>query len=407
MHPLRHWNTSVLLTELRLGGPMNTTELVDRTGLSRPTVHAACAELIRLGWATELEPVRPKGVIGPGRSARQFDFRPDAGYVLGADMGANKVIVVLADLRGDPVEEAVLAYGHELVGAEQRLETVREAVASTLSAAGVNPAWVLCATVGVPGPVDIERGATMAREAFLPGLADVDLRAAIGMHTGWDVQVENDCNLAALGETWRGVAAGVDNVLVMLAGERLGAGIIADGRLTRGNRGGAGELSYLFMVEGVGNTDGIAMVTRKLGRQAAEDGWHPPGPEPVQAEIVLDAARRGDPVAGEIVTAIGDRFARVVATLSTLFDPELLVIAGGVADSGDVFLPAIRTELPAALERLAAHLSARPPRLEASTLGDHVVVTGAVRLALDRVDQLALGSSGAPFRPAPRKMEAA
>jgi predicted NBD/HSP70 family sugar kinase len=202
--------------------------------------------------------------------------------------------------------------------------------------------------------------------------------------------VDNDANLAVLAERWRGAAQGVDNVVVLLAGERLGAGICLGGRLIRGS-GAAGEMRFLELVEGVGNTDAVGGMCRELGAVAAAEiiaGDRPeaPGgsvlvelcrrhPEDVTAEMVVEAARRGDPAAVEVVGVVMERTARAAAVVSTLLDPELLVLAGGPAGAGDVLLPVF--------DRQLSQLNSARPRLAASALGDHAALMGAVRVGLD------------------------
>jgi predicted NBD/HSP70 family sugar kinase len=398
---IRVTNAARVLAALRRDGPSTATDLMAGTRLSRPTVHAVCQELIDLGWVRELEPVRSNGRGRPGRSARQYAFDARCGYVLGVDVGAAKVTVVATDLQGEIVAESVQVFDDVLLHAEQRLAQTSATIDQALRRGGIDRASVLAVGLGVPGPVDRERGTTTAIDAFLPGLAGLDLRASIHPDPGWDVQVENDANLAVLGERWRGVADGVENVVMVLAGERLGAGIVLDGRLIRGHHGGAGELSMLFLVEGVGDTDGIASVARQLGEQAVAAGWALPEGAPISAASVFAAARDGDAVARGIVAELAERFARVVAAIDTLYDPELIVIGGAVAAAGDVVLEPIRSRLPATRKRLGVHPTGSPVRLEASTLGDHAVVTGAVRFALDRIQTVMLGGGGKAIQPAP------
>ena len=121
--------------------------------------------------------------------------------------------------------------------------------------------------MGVPTPVDAD-GRPVGREAYLPGLPGRDLGTEIGGRNGWLVVLENDANLAALGERWRGVAAGVDDLVVMVADERLGSGLFLGGRPVRGHAGGAGELRFLELIERVGSTYGIAYLVRTLGAEA-------------------------------------------------------------------------------------------------------------------------------------------
>ena len=195
--------------------------------------------------------------------------------------------------------------------------------------------------------------------------------------------LENDANLAALGERWRGAAEGVDDVVVILASERVGAGVIDDGRLVHGIGGGAGELAFLDMVEGVGDTFGIAAMARTWAAEAlagtaptslrehAKDGAEP--------EHVFAAAAAGDAVAKEILDRLADRMARTIGAVATIINPELVVIGGAVANSAGALLESIDDRLK--------EFTATAPRVAVSPLGDSIVTVGAVRCALDYVEK--------------------
>jgi predicted NBD/HSP70 family sugar kinase len=365
---LRRLNAAAVLDALRSAESMTGTDVMAATGLSRPTVHTVCDELIDLGWVHELDARVPEDPRRPGRRARHYAFRARAAYVLGVDLGAHKVTVQLADLAGDPVAERTCRFREELVDVDERLRVVQETVTAVLARGGVGEAAVLAVGLGVPGPT--EGGRVCA--SWLPGLDGADLPAAVARGRDWRVLVENDANLAVIAERWRGAARAVDDVVLLLAGERLGSGVFVGGRLLRGAHGGVGELGFLHLVAEVGNTDGIGRLTARLGADAVASR------DEVQAEPVFAAARDGDPAAQAVVDAVAARVARVVAVLATLFDPELLVVGGAVAGAGDVVLDP--------LARHARALCERPPRLVASALGERAVVTGAVRLALDDVE---------------------
>lgn len=364
---LRRMNALTVLDALRARGTATGSELMEDTHLSRPTVHAVCAELMRRGLVSEIEQRSPK-TAQPGRRPRQYVFNSRAGHVVGIDMGAKKVTVQLADLRGDSVAEETHTFAHEHVRARARLDGVRRAIDRVLEQSAVDASRVWAVTMGVPAPVDND-GHAVASQDYLPGLRGRDLRSELTSY-GWTTRVENDANLAVIGERWRGVAQGCDDVIELLAGYRLGSALFLDGRLIRGSTGRAGELKFLSMVEGVGNTDAIAELAEVYGAEV--DGL------PNRAEAIFASARNGDPRACEIMDRVLDRIARVVAIFGTLLNPELVVIGGGVAGAGDLIVPGLEKRLPA--------LTEAPPRLAASELGDHAVVTGAVRVALDAVE---------------------
>jgi len=366
-------------------GPLTGSDLLAVTGLTRATVHAVCNDLIRLGWVRELEARRESG-SQLGRPSRWFEFNERAGYVLGVDIGAHSSTLLLADLRGTTLAtERVPTDNTEPFAQHGR--RVQQAVRQAVLNAGVQLDEILAVAMGFAARVD-RAGTVVSENDYSQATYDAR-RAALTELTGAAVLAENDANLAALGERWHGAAQSVDDLAVLLASERLGVGLIESGRLLHGSQGGAGEMAYLDRVEGVGNADGIAMLARMWGAEAAAaqpetlilalaDGV----PGAVSAEMVFAAAARGDRVAGRILDQLATRLARVIATIATMVNPELVVIAGAVSQSAGALLDGINNQLPA--------LTATPPRVAASTLGESVVSIGAIRLALNHVHDNAL-----------------
>ena len=382
---LRRVNAGKLLGVLSTAGVMTGTGLIEATGLTRATVHAVCNDLIAMGWVVELDPGHDAPGTPIGRPSRRFEFNSQAGYVLGIDVGAAKTTVLLADLRGETVAKAGRSLAEVKTPTEQT-EVVNQAVLEALAAAGVADQEVLAASVGIAAPVD--RGGNILVDDEFWRRFDAGLTARLSELHGWPVLLENDANLAALGERWRGQARDVDDLVVLLAGERFGSGLMDSGRLLHGSRGGAGEMVYLKMVEGVGDTAGIARTARERGAKAVADRAvrtslrDLAGGKPVTAEMVFAAAASGDQVALGILDEVTTRTARVVATLAILFNPELVVIGGAVAEGAKSLLPSIREQL--------AGFTATPPRVAASSLGDAIVSVGAVRRALNYVEEHAL-----------------
>jgi predicted NBD/HSP70 family sugar kinase len=259
-------------------------------------------------------------------------------------------------------------------------------VAEAVAAAGITDADVIAAGVGVAAPVD-RTGNILADDEFWRRF-DTGLTARLSKTHGWPALLENDANLAVLAEHWRGEGRGVDDLVVLLAGERFGAGLMDSGRLLHGSRGGAGEMVYLKLVEGVGDTHGIARTARERGTEVLADPATDTvlrdlaGTGPVTAELVFAAAAKDDAVAQGILEEVAARTARVVATIGILFNPELVVLGGAVAEGAKALLPAVEQQL--------ATFTATPPRVATSPLGDTIVSVGAVRHALNYVEQNAL-----------------
>jgi len=381
---LRRVSAGAVLEFMRASAAVTVTDVMAATGLTRATTIAVCEDLVRRGWLLELENQREFGDYRKGRPARRFELNERAGVVLGVDIGYSKVTVVVSDLRGMTLGRSSRPFQAGEVGSAQRTAFIDAVAMAALGSADAKPGQVLAVCAGVAAPVD-RHGEVVATQKFW-GLFDLGLRPALKAAHGWTVLLENDANLAALGDRWQGAAAGVDDVVVILASERLGSGIVEGGRLVHGTRGSAGELAYLNLVEGVGDTYGIAYLARTWAAEAlagsAPTALRDCRPGRVEAEQVFAAAAQGDAVALDILDRLAERMARVVGTVATMLNPELVVIGGGVAGSADVLLANIS-------ERLKK-FTATPARVAVSPLGDSIVTVGAVRCALDYVERNSL-----------------
>jgi len=382
---VRRVNASAMLKAMRGAGVLTGTELMAATGLSRATVISICDELVRLGWLQELENQRGTGDYVKGRPARRFAFDDNAASVIGIDIGANKITAIVADMAGKSLSQVTMPFRAFNVPADERADVLDKLAADSLEKAGMPADSVLAVSVGVAAPVS-RQGEVLTAQEFWKSF---DVRKIVSERHGWHVLLENDANLAALAERWQGSAQGVDNLVVMLAGDRLGSGIMESGRLLHGQVGGFGELGYLDNVDGVGDTYGIAHYATLWGREVINSGQETTlstlcrsNPESLTAEMVFRAAAEGDQGASEVLDRMAHRMARVVGSISTLVNPELVVIAGAVAASAHALIPAMEQQLP--------EFTFTPPRLATSQLGDGIVSLGAVRHALDYVEEHAL-----------------
>jgi predicted NBD/HSP70 family sugar kinase len=173
----------------------------------------------------------------------------------------------------------------------------------------------------------------------------------------------------------------MSDVIVLLAGERLGAGLFVEGRLLHGHGGRAGEMGFLTQVKGVDGPEGIAKRARDLDartRLAEGSGAAETSPAAPTAEAIFAAARAGEPDARAVADRVAEAMAGAIAPLAGLLDPELVVISGAVAQACDVLLDRLEARL--------ADLIPAPPRVVGSSLGDRAVALGAARLGLDLVE---------------------
>jgi predicted NBD/HSP70 family sugar kinase len=217
-------------------------------------------------------------------------------------------------------------------------------------------------------------GRTVRLAANVRGLEGDDFVDRAGEALGFPITLENDINLAALGEQWRGVARGVSDFAFLSVGTGLGAGLVLGGRLHRGQHGAAGEVDYVAagMDERI-DPSGPALSEVAAAEAAASRSETLLLP-PYDARTVFAAARAGDGVALDVVREEARRIARHIAPLAAVADVGLVVLGGGIGVNADLLLDDVR--------RLLGEWLPYPPRVDVSRLGDAAVLTGAVSVAL-------------------------
>ena len=381
-----------ILDEIRQARSRSRAELVTRTGLSRGIVAQRVAELIELGLVVDDE-------IGPstgGRPPRQMTFRADAGHVLVADLGATSIDVAITDLDG-----RILGHRDEpadiAAGPEACLQRVDELFEELTTATRDLPGRLWGVGIGIPGPVEFRSGRPVS-PPIMPGWDGYPIRERFVARHAAPVWVDNDVNLLALGEWRSGIAVGHDNVIVVKIGTGIGAGIISNGRIHRGAQGSAGDVGHIQVVDdtkvicrcgNVGCLEALAggAALGRDGLAAAMDGrsdrlraaldQH----GQVTAADVARAASFGDPVSVVLLQSAGRRVGLMLASVVNLFNPSLIVVGGGVAQSGDQLLAAIRETV----YRRSLPLATRELLLQRSSLGALAGVIGASSMVVEQL----------------------
>ncbi|MFJ5533037.1 ROK family protein [Streptomyces sp. NPDC093261] len=361
---LRSTNERLLLDRLRTAGAASRAQLARETGLSKPTVSSALAALEEAGL------VREAGTHTPERGRMAVLYAPDpaAGYALGIDIGRSWLRIAVADLAGEVVARSDVRNRARTSGALADLvvDTARQVIAGS----GTRIEEVAHAVVGTPGVYDEER--RRVRYAMhLPGWGRAGLFDRMREELGIPLEVHNDANLAALGEYTYGVGGGSRLFAYILIGTGLGMGVVSEGRLFTGARGGAGEIGFLpwpgrqkpqTLEDAV---SGVAVV--ESARAFGMTGQ-------LTAKAVFDAARQGHPAAARAVELEGERIAHTVAAAAAVLDPDLVVLGGGVGHSVDLLLRPVRETLRA--------LTPLRPKIVPSRLGEDAVLLGALATAL-------------------------
>jgi glucokinase-like ROK family protein len=264
--------------------------------------------------------------------------------------------------------------------------------------------------MGVPGPVEFKTGRPVA-PPIMPGWNDFPIREVLGEDFGCPVYVDNDVNVMALGEQWAGLGRGVPNFLFVKVGTGIGCGIVCNGELYRGADGSAGDIGHIE-IEGhatvcrCGNSGCLESLAAapaivRMAHDVAAEGRSKALAEriaecpEIDAHDVAALAARGDFASMEIVKVSGRLVGHVLAGLVNFFNPSLIVLGGGVANVGDVWLAALRQEI----YRRSLPLGTRHLVIQRTQLGERAGVVGAAAVAIRQMFMdvgLSHGEAGVP-----------
>lgn len=374
----RRFNRQRLLDAIRRYGPVSRADLAKRTRLSPPTVSALVEELVAEPGLLHEAGV---GVSSGGRPPILLELNAEYGSLVGVDIGSRTLRFALSNLQGHVVSR--LEERTQSTSCEATIDQVLAGMAALVSGAGRDPQRLFAVGIGAPGMTDVTTGRVISA-TNLAGWTNVPLRQIVEARFHAPVRVDNDANMAALGERWQGVARGVRNFTFLALGAGVGAGIVIGDRLHHGHRWYAGEISRMTLDHRAWAVDygdrgylesqiGAAAIpewaqSRAVLARAGHDGA-------AAMRVIFDAARTGDPEAKAVVEQVAVYLGMAVANLVALLDPELVVVGGGLSHAEELLLEPVR--------RVVSRIVPNVPRLEISALGDDAPLMGAVYSALE------------------------
>ncbi len=364
---IRAMNEQLLLEHIRQRGPCSRAELARFSGLSKPTVSLALDNVERAG----LVRIAGQRTGVPGRSARLYEIRPDAGLVLGLDLGNEYVRGAIADLTGEIRTRASLRAHATSVRA--RVAELVELADLLCANARVTRSAVTQTVIGSPGVYDPRRNAMK----LTGGLRGWDRPAALaGLREafGRSLVMENDVDAAALAERALGHGREVDNFAFVHIGTGIGMGLILGGQLLRGAHGVAGEIAFMPLSGGAGADEQEARKRGTLEAAASAAGIVRAARRggmrgPVSARRVFEAAAAGDARAQAVVAEEAVLVAKTICAVITVVDPDLIVLGGGIGRA-----PGFAESVTAELDRIAPVM----PAIRVSALGTDAVTDGCL-----------------------------
>lgn len=377
---IRRHNGKRILDAVRRHGPISRAALAVRAELSPPTVSALVDDLVdRRGLLRNVG----KGQSSGGRRPLMVDFNAEFGYIAGIDIGSRILRFMLADLRGKVVHRCVERT--PTTSRQAILDAILSGIARLFLDSNLDRRKLFAIGAGAPGMTDVLQGRVISA-VNLKDWTDVPLRDILRTAFDVPVVVDNDVNMAALGEQWAGCAKNCPNFVFIALGAGVGAGIVIDGRLHRGSHWYAGEISHMHLdhrrwkieygeqgfLESLVGAEAIGRYGEKLrcGAPAAKsaDG----------AEHVFEAARYGDARAAAVVQRVALYLGLAVANIAAVLDPQLIVFGGGISHVGDQLLQPVRD--------VVSRVVPNVPDIRLSAAGDDAQVFGSVYSALQLAD---------------------
>lgn len=351
-------------------GPLSRVELVEHIGLTSGTVTNLTHEWIERRVLRELEAV--PGHVGRRRIRLGFD--PDGYRIAGLDIGRSSIEIVVTDLAGSIVrnEARIIESG---VGPEAYLRLIRPLLEDICAATENEGRRLLGLGVGVPGPLDEERGGLLDPPNF-PGWAGFPLRERLREFVRTEVRLEDDARTSALAERWYGIGKDVHDLVFVKMGIGIGSGVISGGEIVRGINGLCGQVGHITVVPGgqacdCGNRgcwETVGSIPGILRRWGAGGGK--------TLDDLKAAARRGEPKAQRCVEDTLAYLETALTNIYNVYDPELVVLGGRL-------YPFLADALEAVRSRVRSRLfsSARDRlRIEPSTFGESQSAVGAAAI---------------------------
>lgn len=377
----RRMTLSTVVQAITAYGPVSRASVAKITGYSKQTVSEIVASLELDGWVRTVG--RTEGNVG--RRAVVYEIVPEAALVASVDLGGTKVHVALCDLVGSIVAE--ITEPTTQTGGQAVIDQIARMIIEAAVKSRTGTEKVRVAVVGVPGVLEATSG-NIKLAPNINGIDSIDFPALLHAQLGIEILVENDVNLAALGEHWMTHQGDNDDLVYLSIGTGIGAGLVIGGQLVRGANGGAGEVGYIpfgadpFEAESME----IGALERVTATRAMLDHYCELTGKQKTVPAIFDAHLAGDEAATKVLKRASSYIARAIGVVAAVVDPACVVIGGSIGSRQEL-IDMIETEIVRCFPR-------RIP-VERSILGSHAALAGGTSIALSRL-HIALFSGGLP-----------
>ena len=386
---LRHTNVCTILRLLREAGTCSRADLVRASGLSAPTVTNVVGDLLEANLIKGLG----EGESSGGRPPDLIRFRAERGCLLAVQITSVHLLFLLTDLSGIERETSIVSLEGQKTTPEAICHLIGIEIRSLLQRQKIAREQLLLVVVAVPAIANVDQGIVVSVTS-LENWRNVPLRALLSRIIPCLVIVENDTNLAALGERYRGAARFEETFILISVDANVSAGIVLSGKLHHGAQWSAGEIGYLRLpqvsrkfpklhafgeLESVLTSTAICNAWQQSASQHSKQGELTS--ECLDITGILSLAQSGDGRAGSIVNSRAAILSDIVINLALILNPGLILLAGEVG-SHPAMLHAVQRELEGSEFGVT--------RIASATLGERAVVWGAIAVALEEIPMVLL-----------------
>jgi glucokinase len=387
---LRHRNALTILRLLREAGSCSRADLVRASGLSAPTVTNVVGDLL----AANL--IRPlgEGESSGGRPPDMISFKSDRGCVLAVQISASHLSFLLADLSGTQLDTSQVSLAEQKTTPESICHLIGAETRRLLKQHKMTREQLLAMVVAVPAIANVDEGLVISIST-LQNWRNVPLRSLLGRIFDCPVIIENDTNLAALGEHHRGAALFHESFVLVMIGANVSAGIVIGGRIHHGAQWAAGEIGYLRLPHVARKLPALhefGELEHLLTNSAIVKSWLAASSRRVRsdagnadARAVLNLAQSGDLNAKRIVQLRAAIASDIIVNLSLILNPDLILLGGDIG-SHPVMLSSVHKQLQRSEFAI--------PEIAAAALGHFAILWGAIALALETIPSLLLPEPG-------------
>ncbi len=386
-----------LIDLIRRHSELTKADLVNLTRYSRTKITTSIDSLLQKKYIRENHTTEYSG----GRRAKTYSLNGGLGLVAGVDIGATSIDLAVADFS----RKILARYGEPALvreGPIKILGRVCNLLEKMIQENGLDTDHLRGIGIGVPGPVDFALG-TAVSPPIMPGWDRYPIFQTVQQwFPSANVVVDNDVNVMALGEIHAGIGVGARNLIFVKIGTGIGAGIVCERKIYRGTSGCAGDIGHISVnkTEPICNCGNIGCLEAVAGGSAIAERalqgalagkspvllqYHHKNDRSLSAMDVGSAAREGDAFAIELIRESGQLIGDVLASLVNFYNPDKIVIGGGVSNLGDLLLSSIRQ---AVLKR-SLPLATRNLQIVFSSMGGDAGIVGAVNLAMDYIFTIA------------------